>query len=389
MAFEDGPIIGPWSPSELAARIARQPRPLVSAASAIADAAAILLGDLDCAPPSIRSLLDKLRAGAEIVRIAHQPNLFPYEQLHAQTLYLVELASALDAIGRPAVPIVFAVDHDSCSDDWICAARAFDPRKTRDQRRFFKHQVKGAENVVTFRQPAPSSAERARMIEEMKGLAGAFVASPDHMILHSGVERSAASLSHFNLFSWANLAINLWKLPILFVRLSDLTPAFEGPRRQLAQDIGSLLGRSAESLLWQICAHCGARKHYGEPCNGHQGVEHWTIPKFEVDILSDYAIFGISGGTAYRGQNTIAHLSEAHTNGGQLGLTLAPEACWKIEPHHPRAIAQANRARPGDSDARVLLSKGRNSLLEHIIDADRAGRFLDDMRAAVRDATAP
>lgn len=388
MAFEDGPIIGRWSPSQLAARIARRPRSTMNAASAIADAAATLLSDLDCAPSFIAPLLAKLRAGADIVRIAHQPNLFPYEQLHAQTVYLVELASALDALGRPTVPIVFVVDHDSCSDDWICAARAFDPRKTHDQRRFFRHQVKGAENVVTFRRPAPSPVDRARMINEMKGLAAAFGTSPDHLIAHSGVERPAESLSHFNLFAWTNLAINVWGLPILFVRLSDVAPAFEAPRRQLAEDIGALLGRSAESLLWQLCAHCGARKRHGETCDGHRGFEDWTIPKFEVDHLSDYAIFGVSGGTAYRGQNTLTHLQAAHANGVRLGLDLAPEACWKIEADHPRAIAQANRARAGENDARVMLGTGRNSLLEHILNADRAARFLDDMHAAMRHATA-
>jgi hypothetical protein len=369
--------IGEWSVKDFAGRVlARPPRPTL-AGPQLAGAARKLHQRLGLGGDGTESLLSALEGGeASVVRLAHQPNLFPYEQLIAQTLYIVEASAALREAGQLAVPMVLVVDYDACDDKRVRAARAFDPT-AREQIRHFRLKV--PRDVPTFLASAPTPGARTALADGLKGLARSHRSEPSRLIQHSGVARPASSLSEFNLFAWVNLIIGLWQLPILFVSLAELAPSFERERRLLAGRVARLLGREEDTLLWDFCPACHKRVSFGEPCCATDAARAWTIPRVLIDNLSDYVLYGVAGGTAYG--EAINHLPEAHQVARSLDLDLPLESCWRLP---PEAFQSGDTfAAATHPEARNMLLKGHNSLLEHLIDEDRVAAFLSTTRQAI------
>lgn len=377
--------MGAWSVDQLATQILARPLARTTAGPLLARAATALHRDLQCENEYTAPLLQELATGqAMVLRIAHQPNLFPYEQLIAQTLYLADTATEIKQAGWPVVAMVFVVDYDVCGDDCIKEARAFDPSVSNELRKFSHLVSRTDEEIPAYLRPAPSDQVRHIIEVRLGQLARGRGGSPAYLAEHSGVARPARSLADFNLFAWANLAVRLWNLPLLFVRLSDLAQQFEPERQALARRVADEIGEAPERLLWSICRRCNQRVGFNRPCcpGGHLD---WSPPRVLVDDLSDYVLYGVGGGTGHAaGSKPLneQHLYQAHSVGARLGIELPPESCWRLSADSlsgTRAFTTASTPA-----ARAFIQKGRNSLVAHLVDEERAMAFLTESRTTMR-----
>lgn len=373
--------VGAWSAAQLAAQILAGLPACTTAGPLLAEAAGALHRDLQCENGHTAPLLAELATGqAMVLRIAHQPNLFPYEQLVAQTLYLVDAAAEIKRAGRSIVPMVFVVDYDVCEDDRIREAKAFDPSAPNGIRKFSLAIPRADEKIPAYLRPAPNDHVRGTISEGLEQLARAHGGSPAYLVENSGASRDARSVADFNLFAWANLAVRLWNLPILFVRLSDMAKKFEPERQALARRVADENEQSLERYLWSICRGCDQRVLFNAPCCS--GSHHdWSPPRVLIDDLSDYVLYGVGGGTAYAAARPLPeqHLYQAHKIGARLGIELPPESCWRLSPNSlSGTLAFAAAPTP---QARATIQRGHNSLVAHIVDEERTMAFLTESRA--------
>lgn len=68
--------------------------------------------ELSAITPAVEASIERLQCGADILHLAHQPNLLPYLNIFAQTFYLEHLASSIPL----GCPVFFFVDHDNVSN---------------------------------------------------------------------------------------------------------------------------------------------------------------------------------------------------------------------------------------------------------------------------------
>lgn len=368
--------IGAWSASAWMQKVLARPHRPTPVGTILATNAAALHEEMGLRTEECDVLLSRLADDAAVVRLAHQPNLFPYEQLVAQSVYLADAAEMLRANGRMVVPIVFVVDYDESDDDRVRGARALDPTAGEQIRRF---RVKGRKSVPTFLADPPDKEGQAELTNQLAAFAKSNRCKPDYIVEHSGIQRSTRSLADHNIFSWMKLTVGVWKLPLLFIRLSDIAPSFEAQRLKLASQMAALAGEDPATYLWQVCRKCRSRSPVGSGCC--EVAEHleWSLPRVAVDDLSDYVLYGVSGGTAY--YKAASHLGPAHAIGQSLGLDIPPETCWRLDGQ--AFTTRANFAIARHRNAQAMLQKGHNSLLEHILDADRAASFLDSLRCGI------
>lgn len=368
------PKIGVWSIADWTAQVLERPHRPTPVGATLAQYIGALHEEMGLRTAGVDALITELSSGdAAIIRLAHQPNLFPYEQLVAQSVYLADAATVLRNAGRSIIPIVLVVDFDESHDDRIKGANALDPTASAQIRRF---KVKTRKSVPTFLVDPPDKTHRAALTDQLAAFARVYKCKPDHLLEHSGVQRVPRSLADHNLFSWMQLTIGIWDLPLLFVRLSDIAPMFEMQRLALVDQMAAVTGRDRTSYLWHICRDCQRRVVLDSICCGKTNHHDWSLPRVVVDDLSDYALYGVSGGTAY--YRARVHLEPAFEIGMQLDLDLPPESCWRLAP----AVFESrpNFLLAKHAHAQNLLIKGHNSLLEHILDAERAAGFLRDIR---------
>lgn len=369
--------IGAWSTAVWAQKVLARPHKPTPVGKILAASAAALHEEMGLKTNVCDDLLSRLaNEDAAVIRLAHQPNLFPYEQLVAQSVYLSDAGEMLSANGRSVVPIVFVVDYDESYDDRVRIARALDPTSSEQIRRF---RVKGRKSVPTFLAEPPDNESQIALTNQLAAFAKSNGCNPDYIIEHSGIQRSTRSLADHNVFSWMNLTVGIWKLPLLFLRLSDIAPHFEEQRLYLANQMASLSSEDRARYLWRVCRRCQCRSANGSGCCEAADYLDWSLPRVAVDDLSDYQLYGVSGGTAY--YKAVDHLGPAHAIGRSLGLDIPPEACWRLG--DLAFTTRANFAKAQHSNAQIMLRKGHNSLLEHILDADRAGAFLKALRIGI------
>ena len=362
-----GATISAWSSDELARQILDRPPVHVRIGPQLAAAARALHLALDCSNSHTEPLLARLAdRNTIVVRLAHQPNLFPYEQLVAQTLYLVDLAKRLNEAGQRVVPMLFAVDYDVCGDKRFKNARAYDPGLGREIRNFSLGIDKAHSDVPACLCAAPQLTTRKMLAAGLEEFARAHLAAPGYLLDHSGVMRPAATLPDFTLYAWANLSIRLWDLPMLFVRLSAVAPMVAAEQQVFARKLADHLSAEPGNFMWRICAVCNQRVDpTSRCCEGR--FHNLELPRVILDDLGDHAIYGIAGGTAYRGGH--GHLELAHETGAEIGIVMAPESSWQLTREslagHPFLM------RVVKSETHAFILRGHNSLVAHLVDKER------------------
>ena len=373
--------LGSWSTQELASLIEDSPEVQALATSGIADAAAQLHAELECQTTRTDELIQKLRCGARIVRLAHQPNLLPYDQLQAQLLYLSQLSERLNERSDQFVAMVFVVDYDICDDKRIRSSRAFDPTVTGDEIRRFYHEIpKTQRRVPCNLAPPPGAACIERFRRQMLALANEHAADGSFLLQQSGLFRTYRSLADFNLFSWMNLSVQLWKLPVLFVRLSDLQVASERQRLALVDKLWLKTGIVKDQLLWYLCLNCKSRTDRSEACCDYPSYSKITIPKVLVDSLSDYFVWNVSGGTSYL--PAYSHLTNTLHISTKAGLPFSYESCWKLTPSTLEQDIMFSTSRREQS--RSLLLHGHNSLVGNLISEDSVRQYKGRIEAHLK-----
>lgn len=374
-------LVRRWTPGELADAILSRPRAPSSWGPRIAAAASSLHKTLGVETPATLELMKRLASGdAIIVRLAHQPNLFPYVQLMAQTAYLHLLASALRDRGSNVVPVVFLVDHDVAENKRVRTASVFD--------KHIKGQIRGFEikigeylrKVPIYICQSPASDNVEAITRSLFAYAISRGVMPEFLLENTGVSRSWKTLGDFNAFSWANCAVRLWDLPLLFVRLSDLLMQSEPPRLELAGRLAAVSGKEVGDFHWRICLSCRRRVGSNETCCGSIAPAQPSLPRVELDNITDIAIYGVSGGTAHG--KSAEHIIPAYARALSLGLPVAPEAVWLLEPPHPDLTPSDHCS----TRAKELVSTGRNALVQHLMDASSARGLRDRLFAGIGGA---
>lgn len=371
-----GDAVGEWSATELAEHIgAREPPAIEASRRLLAQAAQKFHAELGCRNEHTDRLILALKDGAEVVRLAHQPNLFPYDQIFGQTLYLVEVAKRLTERGRRVAPVVFLVDHDVAGSKRTRSVEVFDASQKGHVRKFDVCLDSVGEVTPTFLCPAPSADVRAKLASGLDAFAQAKGHSPSYMYAQTGVFRECACLADFNAFSWANTAINLWNCPLLFVRSSDLLLTLQDDWKRLASCLAQTFGRPESDFLWRVCRKC-KRRIKAECCE--VPLSDLVLPRVTLDDLTDYVVFAVSGGTTYASGRE--HLVESHRQAVKLGFTPPPESCWRL------AVPLIDRRKGSkvtiSSRASGLIDSGRSSFIEHLVDSSS----ILEMKAAIERA---
>ena len=373
--------IGTWPPDQLARRIARESTSRVRNGAALAKAALAFHSDLKCTNRHTAGLVSKLAVDDTIlVRLAHQPNLFPYKQILAQTVYLSLLGSCVAISDEDVVPVVFLVDYDVCGDQWIRTSKVVDSR-VKGQVRSFEHNLSAlAKAIPAHLCPGPNVRDRERIAGDLEAYAIGQGRSGAYLIENSGVFRNCRSLADFDAFAWVNLAIEIWELPILFLRLSDLAPTVEYERKHLATLISGVTSRPSEEYLWRVCPTCSRRIEYQALCCGRASSDDRSLPKVLADDLGDYVTFGVNGGTVY--ESGRQHLVEAHRIAAKLGIGVPSEACWRLGPGALGAIREYDGVTA--PHARALITGARTSLMEDLLDRETALSLKKSLEHAAR-----
>lgn len=378
--------VGRWTPSELAGRVSKSVQFSSSWGEVIADAAERLHQDFKCFNDSTQFLLTQLRtSGTRIVRLAHQTNFLPYLQIGAQTVFLANLHNELTKLSVPSVGIVLIVDYDvPKSSKWICNAYVTDSTVKNHVRRFHIPITSKKRSVPLYLSEPPSDNTRMSIVRDLFQYAEYFGGDSEFLIETSGVNNCAACLSDFNLFYWINLSIDVWRLPLLFVRLSDIAFRFENERHLLTESVARLTSTAIEDHLWRICEECSRRVAITDRCCGSKHRVINSIPKVLIDDLSDYAILKVSGGTAYSSGRE--HLEAAHKVGSRLQVNVPFESVWRLVPS--RLPSPSLHGDINSKDGLRLIRDGRMSLIGYASTRDRAMEILEQLNSSINSGQA-
>lgn len=294
-------------------------------------------------------LVEDLLAGRPIVRFAYQPKLFPYVNIIAQLIYLDECRDSALAKHCSVVPMMFIVDHDDSSEQYIRKAQVWDPNVHGHLRAVRTSGQPGCDGQLLWLAPSPSVEERARVTAEVAEYTG----DEEFGRRLLAATAPATCLAEFNLASFSWVVQQLLGVRVLFCSLSTLRSRLGPVWDHVSAVLTTKLGYgSGPPLFWGWCPHCGQRLPIAfvsdaaiarcEYCGWersvpkdaflqqpHAAMEGQVIPKVLVDDLTDYVGLGASGGTTYlSGREHVRASQEALR---RIGESVRPESCWRMD----------------------------------------------------------
>lgn len=338
------------------------------------------------APATMSRSLERIRRGGTIVRLAHQPNFLPYENLLLQIRYLHHLTTELAARGHDAVAVVFLVDHDVGGNLRFRNSDVLDPH-TPSLTKTISYPIVAPHRLIS-EQPVPSpdyfvdlSCEIAE-ISRRTELSGEASHRPSIEVCKDIVPNITSSMKtvHITAFAWLRVAYLYGFAPdLLFVPLSSLYSHL----RTVYLEINARLGPDATGYerYWVLCTVCRGRQsvrisrgeYFGECTNCRlaqklpdpsRDESLRVVPRVLLDDLCDYAGLDVEGGTAYGSGRS--HLVTSHSLGRQIGMTLAPEATWRVNVLHTgsagRVAFDRSAGSPPSKRLREIVATGRMGL---------------------------
>ncbi|OKI32490.1 hypothetical protein A6A25_25550 [Saccharothrix sp. CB00851] len=373
-------------------------------AQTFADTIADFHTRIDALSPAVAATIEKIRNGAPIVRLAHQPNLFPHLNLLAQIYYVDYLTEH-----RPDVaPVVLIVDQDDVSDRWLHTSLSW----SRD-----------APGTLVRHSTKPYLPNRRRIISRTRLAVDAVVRvqaaaahylstlspqrSPEHwrslLWPRQHRECSDVDLTEFHSAPLVRSLANTHGLPTAFCPLSRLYTR-AGPAASL------ILNRLVELdpafrdhlPLWSVCDSCSTRNDltalgddYLSRCrvcgseakfpvtdlllDPERFPSTRTAPKVLLDTLLDYTALPTLGGSNYLGGRS--HLEVSTALAAELFGWSPLEACWRGNPVDSSVIdrdisARVRLSAPAHRAAHAHLT-GRISMLSMLTDENMLTRLRD------------
>ena len=321
--------------------------------------------------------IQKLVDGCHIVRLAHQPNFMPYDNLILQMRYLQLTKNAIELQGECAVIVVFFVDHDIGSNRRFQESIFFDPSSSVMFRPVRLPNI--AKHRMIVDQPVPNQLftdflthlyDRLTRSEAVKRV------QSQGRIHTISTNRPQASLTHYTGFDWMSLATDFGVAPnLLFLSLADLHHHLKPFYVSIALEIGE--NHSGELNLWVICAACRGRKSvqhgsigFRMRCTHCSSVSvtsslmdpDWRVlPRVMVDNLSDYQALDVSGGTAYGAASV--HIEQSLLVASQHGMLTGNEVAWRSDVLHAgtaglKAFSRETHEKPSTYE-KLALTTGR------------------------------
>lgn len=420
--------VASWTPAQLASRslAVAADSALIARRVALAQAARQFHMAQGLLTKDVEAALSSLKAGAGLVRLAHQPNFLPDANLFAQILYLNQLRDAVAAAGTHVVSVVLLVDHDVAGNERFGRSEVWDPRVPGHVRRFQLPVGETEKRCVMAVLRQPDLSYRQVLLHNVIAYAAAltdhaqrqgrpkneFETSAADVSELLGLEHDFESLSAFTSYPLMRVALLEWGLPIVFCPITalsvQLAPVYETIIRRLAQS--EALG--PEALCWYVCGTCGLRRASDnttpEPCpacgtqassTGALREAEWhdhrgrLVPRVLVDDLADYLGLGIAAGTSYLGGR--AHLRRSHDVALHASLPVAPEASWRVSILYDGPMerlagalyANLTAVPPSLTRASVVLAEGRQGFAYYLCQPGLRGRLPKAVRAVFEGST--
>lgn len=329
----------------------------------------------------------RIRQNAPILRIAHQPNIFPYLGVVAQFLFLHSTAeNMIEKYETEPVELFLIVDYDVAEENRFRTVHYPDATRTSC---LFNMSTKIPADFMSrpmYLTPKPTGEDLERWIDWMvsstrhdidflrkKGLMlkdyNAFSQNLHELEeLFWKAHSNAHSSSEFNTFLLSELVNGLWELPIAFARESRLRRSI--PKIRNADSFESVLKAEEEVVsclqtyglslkykvhksrapFWYLCRQCSSRVplSFGENQNRLEGVCdschvnyefnieelnrpsqtcHRFIPNVLLDDLLDIEELGICGGSSYSGG--AEHILVSNGVAKRVGLSPFPQCVWR------------------------------------------------------------
>lgn len=314
-----------------------------------------------------RPLVDRLRAGAQVVKFAYQPTFMPHLNILGLVAACADMASSLSSSGRDVVPLVLVVDDDVVGE-----------------RRFSRADVPGQHRTSYLRSGYASGsrktlvrhAARASEAADFDSVHAQWDLAVRQMALGRSESRAAAdaldptwwpgwydSLSLKCVHALSVLAFDVLRKPVMFARLSRLRSA----SRSLLLEIREVAQSQAPLNLWTTCQRCNSRlgavlgPSKCTQCGYCQtvspdGYPFDLIPTAVLDDLLDYQIPGVVAGVSYAAG--AEHLRTAMRVAQSSGLPFGPEFVWSsTRQMSPRRVSSL-----GDLENSELAGTGRAGL---------------------------
>jgi len=176
-----------------------------------------------------------------ILRVAHQPNIFPYMGVVSQLVIMRILATKIYEITkRPVCEIFLFVDYDSSRDSRFRTAQLGDVRR-RDGRLLINFPVSPSNLDLPMKYLAKPSQDQLEKWFELildwgrSNLRFLHISNVDVADAHKEFEENAfelknvldsmltrsSSFADFNAFFLSKITSDYWRYPVLFARLSD------------------------------------------------------------------------------------------------------------------------------------------------------------------------
>jgi hypothetical protein len=403
--------VGEFGIQELAARIDRSPRHSPSLANRKALASAIENFHRRCnyAPATLGITLDTILNGGIIVRLAHQPNFLPYDNLLLQIRYLHQLDRVLTALGHNVVILVLLVDHDIGSNKRFGRSELIDARAP-DLLGYIDFPIREPYQLIV-NQPLPSVDFMRTLSQEIAEIGEALSANGDSYSARSAdaiqddlapAVLDSINTTHMTAFSWMRIAYHFGFAPkVVFASLSDLSAHL----RPFYLDLSARIGpdESGFEQFWILCPVCGGRSRvtrsvgqYHTQCTNCRKEENiqdpskdetlQIVPRVLVDILSDYSGLDISGGTAYA--SGLPKILISHSKAAVRGIRTKPEAVWRSDVLHtgPAGAVTFSRMSQHSLPRRLynVLVTGRMSLAYYLSFPRELDRLRDAFDAKVQ-----
>lgn len=334
--------------------------------------------------------IDLIRQGAHIVRLAHQPNFLPYENVLLQLRYLHHLTRELKARGVATVGVVLLVDHDIGSTSRFGSSIALNTREPEKAQRF-TFPINWPHRLIAD-QKLPDPAHFCDVASEIERLSHylcrdeTVCARSYDPILAEIVppEATWVSTAQLSAFAWNTVARHYDFAPdVLFVPLSALSSHLRPVYLELSRALGP--DNRGFEQFWTICNECGGRQRMRRVAGGYvsecqhcratgpssdpyRDMSVRVVPRVVVDTLSDYVGLDVIGGTMY--QAGWPHVMQAHAAAKRLGIPVASEAAWRVNVLHTGVAGKAAYRSMGSKypsrDVREILTTGRMSLAHYL-----------------------
>ncbi|HVL68788.1 MAG TPA: hypothetical protein VM364_16110 [Vicinamibacterales bacterium] len=356
---------------------------------ALAEAVSAFHSRTGLAPARFDMQLEAIRGGATIVRLAHQPNFLPYDNLLLQLRYLHHLQQTLLALGEHVVSIVFLVDHDVATNRRFRISQVFDPSDKALLRRI-RYPVAEPHKQINA-QPVPSQryfTELAELIESLSRLLQQDGSRPPRPLSDIAADlgppvQPTLGTTEVTAYAWMRVAyVHGFAPNVLFVPLS----ALHGHLRPVYVDLSRQLGPDPKGFeyYWTVCPSCQGRERIRRNtdcvdadctnCGLVRQRDPLTdesiriIPRVALDILADYVGLDVAGGTSYG--SGAPYLSESARLAQRIGIPVPPEVAWRVEILHTGlAGVSAYRLRGGSTlpvNLRDILVTGRMGLAHYL-----------------------